>query len=1001
MTTQHPDEPAHDVWIRLLGSFSVSAGGKILEDSLWQLHKAKSIVKILALAPSRRFQRDRLIDLLWPDADPVVVADSLHHALRAARRALSSLSTAAGQALHVNGDFVSLTPPHLFQVDVDLFQAAAARAFQHDDPTDYRTAIALYAGELLPEDLYEEWAGERREELRIQYLDLLYGLASREIEHGEQAHAIVTLQRLVAQEPAHEEAQAMLMRLYALSGQRYQALRCFRQLERSLHAELQAEPGAAIRRLYQEIAAGQFPESEDSDRHDAPEAQDSKHGFLIRLNPTRQSSTTLETFRHNLPTPLSTFIGRQREIARVKALIDAPSPNHQFSSARLVTLTGPGGCGKTRLALAVADSLADSYPDGIWLIELAAINDALLVKTVATALGMAEQPTGLTAEDVAQFVKNRRLLLIFDNCEHLADSCAQLIVKLLHVSPALKILATSRERLHVTGEVVYLVPSLSLPDRLLASSDTLLRSEAVQLFLDRACAAKPDFTITDDNAAAIAAICHRLDGLPLAIELAAAWVGMLPLSTVLDHLDQPVPLLTRGARDLPTRQQTLHATITWSYNLLDSTEKVLFQRLSVFVGGCTIEAAEAVCADEYHSSDPLQAPETPPSPVSRSIFDRLLTLIDKNLLCPGEEPITDVHRAPRFRMLETIREYGQAQLTTSGEEQRIRRNHLTYFRSLAENSVRHLDQVPWLSYLRAEIDNLREALRWSAQEPTVMEEGLELAAALGPFWLISGQIDEGRRWLMRFHNLVHNSLAQPKAFLWATILAHIQNAYPMARFLGEQGRTRAEAAGDEAYLVEILGVLSIIVANQGDIEYALALSEEGVIRARALGDERALALMLMGAAITARICGFCQRAISLHEESLPLLRALGDLYFLAHSTSNLGLALAECGNIERARRLFIESIALRRRLDDRLGIAWSLKDLANLAFRQGDTATARSLYQESLTLLRDLGHQSSIADVLLALCHIAQATGNIIEAEQYAAEAATIHCDRGLIPPAV
>ncbi|MGH2370481.1 MAG: AfsR/SARP family transcriptional regulator, partial [Chloroflexota bacterium] len=563
-----PDTPPV-LRIQLLGGFRVWTGARPVDEASWRLHKARALVKLLALAPDHRLHRERLLDLLWPDLDPEAAANNLRYALHVARRSLalacqpdrasSPMSPGAngGHALTLlqsEGDLLALCPAGGLWTDVAAFEVAAGAARRTQDPAAYGAAIALYAGDLLPEDRYEDWAAGRREELRALYLALLLEHAGLCEARGQHAAAVDALTKLITADPANEGAHQELMRLHARRGQRHQALRQYRQLREALRRDLDAEPDPTSQRLYQDILTGSFPAEPSS-----PLA------LPIEQQPQNEAPPA-----HNLPIQVTSFVGRERELAEVSRLLD---------TARLVTLTGSGGSGKTRLALQVASNLVSSgfrvpsselgrgeletrnsqlatpaepvFPDGVWLVELASLADpALVPPAVASALGVREAPGSPPAETLAIALRTRRLLLVLDNCEHLLDACAALADTLLRACPQLRILATSREALGMAGEATFRVPSLALPaapvrphggagrDPSCAEAPAGLADyDAIRLFVERAGFVQPGFTLTTQNAAAIVQICQRLDGIPLAIELAAARIGVLAPAQLAARLD--------------------------------------------------------------------------------------------------------------------------------------------------------------------------------------------------------------------------------------------------------------------------------------------------------------------------------------------------------------------------------------------------------------------------------------------------------------------------------
>jgi DNA-binding SARP family transcriptional activator len=558
------------VRISLLGGFRVSVGSRSIGEVDWRLKKAASLIKLLALAPDHRLHREQVVELLWPGLDRKAAVNNLHQALHSARRTLRPRG-AAPSSLRLRGELLELSPDDPLWVDVEAFEEEAATARRSCEPAAYRAAVRLYTGDLLPEDRYEDWVEGRREELRLSYLGLLVEMAGLYEERGEYGPAVEALQEAVATEPTHEEAHVGLMRLYARTGQRYRALRQYEQLGRALGRELDADPEARSRRLYEEILAGRIP-------------------TVIEALPVA-SAEPPGADKHNLPGSLTSFIGREREGEKVKQLLE---------TTRLLTLSGVGGSGKTRLALEVARSLVGVYPDGVWLVELAPLADPELVpKAVASALGLPEQPNRQLTETLVDALRSKRMLLVLDNCEHLVEVCAGLAETLLSPCPGLQILATSRETLGAAGEVVWRVSPLSWPgSQRRRTAEELLGYESVRLFVERARHRDPAFALTEQNADTVAQICRRLEGIPLAIELAAASIGTMSAEQIAARFGDLLRLLTGGSRTALPRQRALRGTLDWSYVLLPEPERKLFGRLSVFAGGCTLEAAEEVCSGE-------------------------------------------------------------------------------------------------------------------------------------------------------------------------------------------------------------------------------------------------------------------------------------------------------------------------------------------------------------------------------------------------------------------
>ena len=548
--------PRAGLRIELLGGFRVSAGEATVGESAWRLRKARGLVKLLALTPEHSLHREQAIEALWPDSDPAAASNNLRQALFVARRALDSCGEDGAARIVLARDVLTLAGDGL-HIDVEAFEAAAAEAERAPSIAGHRAAIDLYGGELLPEDRFDEWATARRQALRERHLILLVELALMLETAGDRAAAAAALQQALLHEPLQERAHRELMRIYALTGRRQRALAQFHLLRESLRREFEDEPDDETRRLYQDILTRRVG-SEDA-REPAPAAR--------RADPAPRRPG-------NLPLQLTSFVGRERELNEVVGL----GRRH-----RLVTLTGPGGSGKTRLSLEAAAALLRDTPDGVWLVELAGLSDGSLVPhAVEAVLGVASRSTRRPEEAIAAHVGERQMLVVLDNCEHVIGASARLVEGLLAACPNLRMLVTSREPLHIAGEVNWRVPSLTPP-------------EAERLFAERAQDASSRFALSEENASAVAEVCRRVDGIPLAIELAAARVGVLAPAQIAEHLRDSLDVLSAGRRTALTRQQTLTATLDWSHALLDEDERALFRRLGVFAGSCDLDAVEDVC----------------------------------------------------------------------------------------------------------------------------------------------------------------------------------------------------------------------------------------------------------------------------------------------------------------------------------------------------------------------------------------------------------------------
>ena len=615
---------------------------------------------------------------------------------------------------------------------------------------------------------------------------------------------------------------------------------------------------------------------------------------------------------NNLPFQLTSFIGRELEIAEITRLLP---------TTRLLTLTGSGGCGKTRLGLEIAATLLGKFEDGAWFVELSALSDPTLVPhAIASVLSVPEQPGQGLAETLVSFLRPKSLLLVLDNCEHLVDSCAHVAERLLRACSRLRTLATSREPLNIGGEVMFRVPSLSLPDSQDAASiDQLMSSDAVRLFVDRAKLVERDFGLTPQNVRAVAQVCRRLDGIPLAIELAAALVKVLSMEQIVARLDD-VFGLPEGNRTALPRQKTLRATMDWSYGLLSEKEQVLLRRLSVFAGGWTLDAAEAVSAGEGIKE--------------QEVLGLLADLVDKSLVLVDEREL-----GPRYRQLGTVRQYSQDLLLASGEALVVRRRHAEWFLRLAERAEPELleaEQAVWFDRLEVEHDNLRTALEW-CMEGGEVEAGVRLASALWRFWVVRGYSEEGRKRLEAV--LRKSSTAQPvlRAMVLhaAGSLAIGQSDYASASKFFEESLAIWEVLKDRKRFADTLRNLGLVATSQGDQSTARSLYEQSLALLRDLGHRGDIAVSLNNLGMVIYRQGDEAAARSLLEESLALLRELGNKQHIAMALTNLGLLAVSREEYAAARALYAEGLVIRRDLGDRWGIAYSLEGFAGLAAAQG------------------------------------------------------------------
>jgi predicted ATPase len=691
----------------------------------------------------------------------------------------------------------------------------------------------------------------------------------------------------------------------------------------------------------------------------------------VEPNAALPSSRTGSVRSHNLPAQVTPLFGRDRDVEAVRALL-------QREGTRLLTITGPGGIGKTRLAVESAAGLLAEYTDGVFFVALAPIRDpTLVVSTIAQTLGVREASGRPVSEALEEHLRPKQLLLLVDNFEQVTAAGPQLS-GLLSAAPRLKLLVTSRVALRLHGEQEYLVPPLSLPDlKRLPPVELLSKCAAVEMFIQRALGVKPQFRLTNENAAAVAQICHRLDGLPLAIELAAAWIRLLPPQELLSRLGgasvsaaglerypaSSLRLLVAGARDLPDRLQTLRATIAWSYNLLDEDVKGLFRRLSLFVGGFTLEAALAIGCTE--STDEF------------NLLNGIESLLTHNLIREQD----GVGGEPRFTMLEMIREYGQEELAACGEAADRRRAHAQFVLALAEAAElhdAHAERGIWLDRLEAEHDNLRAALAWSAGHDET-ETGLRLAGALLSLWWVRGHLSEGRAWidrLLALQGVDARTAVRAKALNTAGILARRQGDLAVARqFLGESLAIGREL-GDRWHVGALLAEIGYVTLCEGDRKSAEALLKESLKVNREVDNKPEVAGALGNLGHIARLQGDWDTARALYAEGLSIRKRLRDQHGIARSFQNLALLALDQGDYGTARARWEAALATNRELGFRSGQAENLQGLGRLAYLLGDLKAAQNLLDEALEIGRELNDKPVIVGSLWNLGLVARALGD-------------------------
>jgi predicted ATPase/DNA-binding SARP family transcriptional activator len=938
------------VEVSLLGRLVIEVDGKRADDArLGDL--GRKAFAYLVLERRRPVPRDELADVLWGEDLPPTWTAALRGVLSRLRATLADAGLAGPDLLSSRGGCYQLHLPDDAVVDVERVEAALASVSQDlaaapDRARRAAAEVADLAGCRFLPGAGGEWVEGRQAELatlRVRALELLAEAAAAGAEFGVAAAAA---EQAIALAPLRESAHQRLMAAHAGAGNRAAALRAYEACRSVLAEELGVSPSPETYDLYVR---------------------------LLRDEPPAEAAAARAV--GNLPPERTSFIGRQGDIDELRRLL---------GSTRLVTLTGPGGVGKSRLAVRVAESLVEDHPDGVWLVELAGLADPVLVpQQVLSVLSLPEASSSPT-DAVAGHLAGRSLLLVLDNCEHLVDACAALADAVLRNSPAVRIIATSREPLGVPGETTWPVPPLPAmgPDDE-TGPDALLGNEAARLFADRARAVAPDLDLRP-AAADVALICARLEGIPLAIELAAARTKVLSPAQIAGRLGDHLALLVGGPRLAPGRHQTLRAAIDWSFEALSPQEGSLFARLSVFAGGWSLDAAEAVYGDTADEGD---------------ILESLAALVDKSLVTVDRRG-----PRPRYRMLETLRQYAAGRLAEAGETPAIRTRHLAWAVTLAETGAAKLqgdDQAAWLEMLDEEHDNLRAAMDWAEEEHRV-QEGLRLAAALVRFWEIRGYLRQGRDRLEGFAAEPGGPAAiRAKALNAAAVLAQRQGDVAGARRSYQEALVVQRARGDRVGVATALHGLANLAVNDGDLVTARALFDENLGIARELGAAQMEAASLMNLGVVAHaafmrghrdVADAGPDAHHFYREALAAYEALGDGYGQALALENLGtLTRLFPGDWKGARRLHEDSLAIRRALGDRLGIADSARYIALLAMGTGEVGTARQLHEERLVIERELDNAAHVAEAVTDLGEIALLDGRLTDASTYLDEARAIY----------
>ncbi|HVN56314.1 MAG TPA: tetratricopeptide repeat protein [Anaerolineaceae bacterium] len=927
--------------IRLLGQFEIVQDGKRVNIPT---RNAQTLFAYLVLNAGRAYRRERLAGLLWPDSSEENARSNLRHELWRLRKAIGAGN---GSYFLIDDLTIAFNPQSNFSLDVHKLENISIESNRSNDLIE---ALSNYGGDLLP-GFYEEWVLIERD----RFYTLFEARIARLLQILESERRWMQIldwgMRWIALGQGSEIAYRALMSAYAGMGDLSKIAATYERLTQTLQQEQGIGPSVETQELYKRLKAG-F----QMDRH--MEKQDSKvYQGKLTLE-SAASSFPIPKVRHtNLPEPMTSFIGREKEIQEVE---------EQVQRARFVTITGSGGVGKTRLAIQVGSALVPNYRDGAWWVELASLfkietsqsanvdnlqispfsqtdkrievaGADLVIQAVAKILRIPDTPGRPLIEEVLDHLHTKQLLLILDNCEHLIDACAYVIERVLRDSPEVSILATSREALSMPGEKAWRLPSLSLPgEERSLDSKSILQSEAVRLFIERGNELFPANQLGEADVYIIAQICRRLDGIPLAIELAAARLNLLSAQEIAARLDRRFSLLTGGHRTALPRHQTLRAAIEWSYDLLSVSEQLVFRRLSIFAGSCSMDAAEAVCSGEGIRSD--------------EVLTLLGRLSGKSLL--SVRPVShDTDMPTRYYLLDTIRSFGQWKLDEAEETAMLRDRHAAYYVHLVEAAEPELlfqNQVRWFKLLQAENDNLRAAIEWSLESKQT-ENALRMLGALLWFWFSYGSTREGR-------DLAIKVLASPsedqfdrykeihaKALNTAGFLHYLFGDTELARKSLEEAVSIQRTIEDKTNLAWSLQFLGLVLALDKEYNLADATFQEGLDLTRKLGGVHANNFLHFLGDIDMQK-GDRARAKRIYEESASILRTIGSKSFLAYPLRRLGYMALNENNIPIASGYFRESLSVNREVGDKRGIAACLTSLAALAIHLGKPVDAARLY---------------------------------------------------------
>lgn len=942
---------SRDLEIYTLGGFRIMRGGKLF-DSL-RSRKAQAMLVYLA-STTKSHSREVLADLFWSDS-------SQTRAMANLRDVIHTLRTHLEPIIDVKRYSIALNPESQVWIDVAELDTALSLIWDDGDTISAETAkeleiaLKLYQKDFLEGFFlrgatgFEEWRIVERERIRLAALDGFNSIIQYQLEEGNYRKGIHYARRALVLEPLMEVGHQQLMRLLALSGRSSEALVQYETCQQVLEKELGVKPSKETKSLYESL-----------------------------LNGEKLPGASARQSRHNLPLPLSKLIGRDEELTQIVQQLGE-------SDCRLLTLIGVGGIGKTQLGLHASAMAIDQYPDGVWLVELAAFNEKeLLPDEIAAIFGVSAQEarSGIGVTDILiHFLKDKTLLLVLDNCEHLIEACASFVDSLLNGCSNVKILATSREALGIYQENKFSVSPLSLPPEE-SPLEGLEHYPAIQLFLERATSAKPGFHLTEDNSVVLTDICWQLEGIPLAIELAAARARVISLDQIARRLQDRFRLLTGGPRTALPRHQTLLATMDWSYGLLPQLERALLRQLSVFSGGWTLEAAEEVAGKK----------EIP----KQEILDLISNLVDKSLVLVEDRGIK-----VRYRMLETVRQYGLQILSEEGELEETRQRHADYFVHLAEQAdegLRDTRQVETVKVLDSEHDNLRGALRW-ATNSSKKNLALRLVGTLGWYWFMRGHWKESWRWFHQANDLESSCdpIIRAKAIYRTGGLQIIRGNLIGTVDLVEEAMDICREFGDEEGLAWSLSLIgqSKTWANE-DFNQAMPYLSESVERFKGIDNNWGVAFTLPFIGQVLEFQKEYEQSISVQKEGISIFERIGDKWNQSYSLYLLGGSATRFGDIHLAEWAYEQSLVKSSSIKEKVMRAHALKGLGQLALQKDDREQMEAFNLEALEALQKIGDENCTASVLRCLGEVSQRKGDYAEASELLGQSLHIYQKMGL-----